>query len=246
MPTEPELTLRPATLEDADPLATLYLAAREAAHPAIPRPVHTEPEVRQWFRGRFAAPEAEIWLAEGDGGPVGLLLLEDDWVHSLYVDPARLARGIGSALLDLAKALRPGGLGLWVFESNEAARRFYARHGFGEVRRTDGSGNEEGEPDVELAWPDPASLTGMRRRIDAIDERLADLLAERAGLTAGIQRLKEVPGHAGRDPGREDEIVARMARRAPTLGERRIRRIMQQVISESLDAVEEQPGRFDG
>ena len=60
------------------------------------------------------------------------------------------------------------------------------------------------------------------------------------------QRLKEVPGHAGRDPRREDEIVARMARRAPTLGEPRIRRIMQQVISESLDAVEEQPGRFDG
>jgi hypothetical protein len=36
-----------------------------------------------------------------------------------------------------------------------------------------------------------------------------------------------------------------MARRAPTLGEPRIRRIMQQVISESLDAVEEQRGLLD-
>ncbi len=133
-----------------------------------------------------------------------------------------------------------------MFDSNAGAQRFYARHGFGEVRRTDGSDNEEREPDVEMAWPDPASLAGMRRRIDAIDDRLADLLAERAGLTARVQQVKEVPGQAGRDPDREDEIVARMARRAPALGEPRIRRIMQQVISESLDAATEQPGRSDG
>jgi chorismate mutase len=45
-----------------------------------------------------------------------------------------------------------------------------------------------------------------------------------------------VSGHAGRDREREDQIVARMARVAPELGEARMRRIMQQVISESLDA----------
>ena len=246
MPSEPDLTLRPATVEDAEPLAGLYLTAREAAYPAIPRSVHPAHEVRTWFRSRFDAPGTEVWLAARDDVPVGLLLLEDDWVHSLYVDPAMLGRGIGSALLDLAKALRPGGLGLWVFVSNAAARRFYARHGFGEVRRTDGSDNEEGEPDVEMAWPDPASLPGLRRRIDDIDDRLADLLTERARLTARVQRLKEVPGHAGRDPDREDEIVARMALRAPGLGEPRIRRIMQQVISESLDAATEQPGPREG
>ena len=246
MPSEPDLTLRPATLEDAEPLATLYLTAREAAYPSIPRSVHPASQVRQWFRGRFDTPGTEVWLAARDDVPVGLLLLEDDWVHSLYVDPALVGRGIGSALLDLAKSLRPDGLGLWVFVSNAGARRFYARHGFGEVRQTDGSDNEEREPDVELAWPDPASLAGMRHRIDAIDDRLADLLAERAGLTARVQQVKEVPGQAGRDPDREDEIVARMARRAPALGELRIRRIMQQVISESLDAATEQPGRSDG
>lgn len=246
MPSEPELTLRPASLQDADPLATLYLAARDAAHPSIPRLVHSEPEVRQWFRTRFDAPEAEVWLAERDGAPVGLLLLEDDWVHSLYVAPDLVRRGIGTALIDLAKALRPGGLGLWVFETNETAQRFYAHHGFAEVRRTDGTDNEERAPDVELAWPDPASLSGMRRRIDALDDRLADLLSERAALTARIQQVKEISGHDGRDPDREDQIVARMARRAPALGEPRIRRIMTQVISESLDAATEQPRPSDG
>jgi chorismate mutase/ribosomal protein S18 acetylase RimI-like enzyme len=242
MKTEHDLTVRPAGADDADALASLFLAAREAAYPAIPLPVHPPDDVRRWWRSRLAAGAAEAveaWVAERDGAPVGLLLLERDWVHSLYVDPALTGQGIGGTLLDLAKSLRPDGLGLWVFETNVAAQRFYRRHGFGEVRRTDGSDNEEHEPDVELAWPDPASIPGLRRRIDAVDVALARLLAERAELTAAVQRLKDVPGQAGRDREREDQIVARMARVAPGLGEDRIRRIMHQVISESLDAAEQ-------
>ncbi len=245
MPSEPDLTVRPAGVEDAEALATLYLAAREAAFPSMPRSVHPPEDVRRWMRSRFDADGVEVWLAERDDVPVALLILEHDWLHSLYVDPRLVRQGIGAGLLDLAKSLRPGGLGLWVFETNEGAQRFYARHGFAEVRRTDGSDNEEHEPDVELAWPDPG-LPGLRRRIDAVDDRLAALLAERAQLTARVQRLKDVPGQAGRDPDREDEIVARMARLAPALGEPRIRRIMHQVISESLDADTEQRRRSDG
>ena len=241
MNAEHDLTVRPAGPDDADALASLFLAAREAAYPAIPRPVHPPDDVRRWWRARVEAGSGEgvdVWLAERDDAPVALLLLEDDWLHSLYVDPRATGQGIGATLLDLAKSLRPEGLGLWVFETNEAAQRFYRRHGFGVVRRTDGSGNEERQPDVEMAWPDPASIPGIRRRIDAVDDALARLLAERARLTAAVQRLKQVPGHAGRDPERENQIVARMSRLAPGLGEDRIRRIMHQVISESLDAAE--------
>jgi chorismate mutase/GNAT superfamily N-acetyltransferase len=241
MPSEVPLdvTVRPATAGDADTLATLFLAAREAAFPAIPRPVHPPDDVRRWMRSRFDAPGCEVWLAEEGDATVGLLLLENTWVHSLYVDPDRTGEGIGSLLLDVAKHARPRGLGLWVFESNEAARRFYRRHGFVEVNRTDGSQNEEREPDVEMAWPDPASLQGLRGRIDDIDDQLALLLAQRAETTAQIQRVKDLPGHAGRDAEREDEIVRRMARLAPALGEERLRRIMHTVISESLDAADD-------
>jgi ribosomal protein S18 acetylase RimI-like enzyme len=56
-------------------------------------------------------------------------------------------------LLDLAKALQPAGLQLWVFETNVGAQRFYRRHGFVEVERTDGAGNEEKAPDIRMAWP---------------------------------------------------------------------------------------------
>lgn len=235
-----ELTVRPATPADADAAAALLLEAREAAFPAMPRGVHPPDDVRRWLRSRFEAPATELWLAEEQGAVVGLLLVEGDWLHSLYVAPARTGEGIGAMLLDLAKSRRPRRLGLWVFETNEPARRFYARHGFVEVRRSDGSENEEQEPDIEMAWPDLGSLAGLRGRIDDLDDRLASLLAERAELTAQVQRVKAVPGHAGRDPGREDEIVARMARLAPALGEPRLRRIMHAVISESLDAAEQE------
>jgi hypothetical protein len=72
-------------------------------------------------------------------------------VEHLYVQPDFQRAGIGSALLEVAKSRRPGGLRLWVFQRNHGARAVYARHGFTEVRFTDGSDNEEQEPDVFLA-----------------------------------------------------------------------------------------------
>lgn len=250
MPSEAvsDLTVRPAMPEDAEALATVYLDAREAAHPAIPPSVHPADDVRRWWRSRLeagagdAGDAVDVWLAQRDEEVVGLLLVERDWLHSLYVARGLTGQGIGAVLLDVAKALRPSGLGLWVFESNAAARRFYRRHGFAEVRRTDGSDNEERVPDVEMAWPDPGSIDALRRRVDDVDDRLAGLLGERARLTARIQRLKDVPGQAGRDRQREADIVTRMARLAPALGPERLARVMDAVITESLDAAESNPG----
>jgi GNAT superfamily N-acetyltransferase len=147
-----DLTLRPAGPEDAEALSALFLEARDAAYPSMPRLVHPPDDVRHWLRSRFDADGVEVWLAERDDVPVALLLLEEAWLHSLYVAPGLTGQGIGAVLLDLAKSLRPEGLGLWVFESNVDAQRFYRRHGFRVVRRTDGSENEEREPDVEMAW----------------------------------------------------------------------------------------------
>ncbi len=51
-----------------------------------------------------------------------------------------------------AKQLRPAGLQLWTFASNVRAQRFYERHGFVVVERTDGSGNEEKAPGLRYRW----------------------------------------------------------------------------------------------
>jgi chorismate mutase/ribosomal protein S18 acetylase RimI-like enzyme len=237
-----DLALRRGTTHDADVLAELFLAARSAAFPAMPPTIHPPEEVHTWFRELLDpghpghGPEQEAWVAEQDGEIVGYLVVTPEWLDSLYVHPDVTGQGIGSVLLDLVKGLRPDGFGLWVFQSNVAAQRFYRRHGLVEVERTDGSGNEEQAPDIKMVWP--GAVAELRSRINDIDDRLAVLLNERAGVTAEIQRRKQVPGHAGRDPEREAEIVARMARRAPTLGEERLRQIMHTVISVSLDAAE--------
>jgi GNAT superfamily N-acetyltransferase len=74
-------------------------------------------------------------------------------LEELYVLPAWAGRGIRSRLIALAKHRRPAGLELWTFQANAGARRFYERHGFRAVEFTDGSGNEEGQPDVRYMWP---------------------------------------------------------------------------------------------
>ena len=80
------------------------------------------------------------------------MVLADDWVDQLYVAPEWTGNGLGSRLIEVAKRRRPGGLQLWTFQSNLGAQRFYERHGFSDAERTDGSGNEEGEPDVRFVW----------------------------------------------------------------------------------------------
>ena len=231
------VTLRPALPADAEAVGTLVTETRRAAVPHMPPSLHTSDEDRAWA-ARQVAGEREVWVAESGAGLVGYLILEPGWLHSIYVHPDLTGRGIGSFLLDFVKSLRPEGFSLWVFESNEPAQRFYRRHGLVELRRTDGSDNEERAPDIEMAWLGVDPLSALRRRIDEVDDDLAALLDRRAVLTALVQGQKEVPGHAGRDPDREAEIARRVAKAAPHLGPRRIRRIMHVVISESLDAAE--------
>jgi chorismate mutase/GNAT superfamily N-acetyltransferase len=232
-----DLLVRPGNPADLDAVATMFSTARRAAVPSMPPPVHTVEEDRAWLADQLAG-DREAWVAERDGQVLGLLLLENDWLHSLYVDPRHQGEGIGSVLVELAKTLRPEGLRLWVFQTNTGARRLYARHGFVEKEETDGRDNEERAPDVRLQWsPVPeVSVAELRGRIDVIDDHLARLLDERAQLTAQIQERKRTPGHGGRDPGREREIVERMAEHAPRLGAERLALIMDAVIRASLDA----------
>jgi putative acetyltransferase len=81
----------------------------------------------------------------------GFIAFRENWIDQFYVLPVRQGHGIGSALLDIAKAAHPE-LSLWTFERNDPARRFYERRGFVAVDWTDGSGNEEREPDVLYRW----------------------------------------------------------------------------------------------
>jgi len=238
-----DLVLRPAGPGEADALADLHTAARAAAVPAMPATVHTPEETRAWMRGRVGTTH-EVWVAERDEELLGYTALsaasaEDGaWLDDLYVAPGRTGQRVGSALLELATSLRPDGFALWVFASNEGARRFYRRHGLLELEETDGSANEERAADVRMAWPGSDPVGYLRRQLDAVDDELAVLLGRRAALTAAVQRYKEVPGHAGRDAEREAAIARRMALRAPGLPEEAWQRIVHEVITVSLDVAD--------
>ena len=138
---------------DARAAADLYLRARAAALHAgsIPAGVHDDDDVRDHFAAHIAE-DCELWVAEHDGALAGILVLDGEFVDQLYVEPDLTGRGIGSALLAVAKRERPQGLQLWTFQSNTGAQRFYERHGFVAVRRTDGRDNEERAPDILYAY----------------------------------------------------------------------------------------------
>lgn len=143
--------MRTAAAQDAAAVADCYLRARRAAVPAIPPPVHPDAEVRAWFADTVL-PGQEVWVAEASPAVVAMMVLDGDRVEQRYVDPAWTGRGIGSQLIDLAKAQRPRGLRLQAFQPHTRAHRFYERHGFVAAGRTDGAANEERAPDAGYAW----------------------------------------------------------------------------------------------
>ena len=147
------VTIRRGGPADAGAAAEVWLRARRegAAAGTIPAPVHDDDDVRGYF-GTHVVEACELWLAEQGTGVAGLLVLDGEWLEHLYVEPGLTGHGIGARLLEVAKRERPDGLRLWTFAANAGAQRFYERHGFTALRRTDGASNEERAPDVLYAW----------------------------------------------------------------------------------------------
>jgi GNAT superfamily N-acetyltransferase len=146
--------VRPGRVEEKDALARLFVRARNEMTYVPPVP---DEAVGVIADDLFASNE-DVWVAEEDGRLLGFLAIRrsrtNGWetLERMYVDPPAQGRGVGTVLLDQAKALRPEGLHLWVFQKNTGARRFYERHGFRLVKLTDGADNMEHEPDALYAW----------------------------------------------------------------------------------------------
>ena len=63
------------------------------------------------------------------------MALSPGWVDQLYVHIGHQGKGLGTRLLNQAKASSPAGLQLYTFQRNENAQAFYLSHGFAEVER---------------------------------------------------------------------------------------------------------------
>lgn len=138
----------------------------------VPQDLHTSAEDRRWMRDVLASQMVLVAEVRGTSetcdasgascdtgdasaagsGIVGLLSMAEGTIHNLYIRPGYQNQGIGHRLIETAKTCSGGELQLWVFEPNEGAIRFYERHGFVILRKTDGRENEEKVPDRLMAW----------------------------------------------------------------------------------------------
>jgi GNAT superfamily N-acetyltransferase len=158
--------LRSGRADDGRAIAAVFGAAR-AEMLYLPH-LHTKAEDVAFFSERVL-PTSQVTVAETVVETVGETVSEtvaepvselvafsavkDGWLDHLYVHPAHQGVGIGGALLGHAMRESPEGLTLWAFAANHRAIALYGRAGFVEVLRTDGSANEEHEPDVQMRWP---------------------------------------------------------------------------------------------
>jgi len=141
--------LRQLELAEMDVAAQVLRAAFDRALPSLAG-LHTPEEDRWFFRERVFG-SCKVWGAFDDAVMTGIIAFREDWIDQLYVLPQVQRRGVGSGLLKVAQNAFDR-LQLWTFQRNRPARRFYEARGFALVRETDGSGNEEREPDALYLW----------------------------------------------------------------------------------------------
>jgi ribosomal protein S18 acetylase RimI-like enzyme len=144
------MRLRPAQPSDVEALVEIHMSSLRQAMPWLPQ-LHTREET-VWWMGHQVLGRLRVCVAESGGLVVGYAALGPGELEQLYVRPGHQGRGVGSLLLKHAKTLEPQGLELWVFQRNTRARAFYEAHDFQAVSFTDGSRNEEREPDARYAW----------------------------------------------------------------------------------------------
>lgn len=148
-PTQPAgrrlpVAIRRASAGDAAVLVGIQAAASIAAFTRIfppdryPFPVAA---VRERWDTELAGGPAEVYIAEEQRTPVGLVAVKPGWLEALYVLPSHWGAGIAARLhrhaLDRLEVQGARTAKLWVLEHNDRARAFYERQGWrpnGETR----------------------------------------------------------------------------------------------------------------
>jgi len=144
-----DLTIRRLGFAGMDDAAVVHRVAFDDRLPWL-ADLHTPEEDRSHFR-EHVFQKCEVWGALDNTRLIGIIAFREGWIDHLYVLPSAQGHGVGTALLDVAKsAYSP--LNLWTFQRNTQARRFYETRGFVLIKETDGTTNEEKEPDALYRW----------------------------------------------------------------------------------------------
>jgi len=116
---------------DVDAVIAIWEAANALAHPFLSTDfVNT---VRTDMREIYL-PNAETWVVEQDGEPVGFIAMIGTEIGGLFLDPRHHGKGLGRAMVDAVVAVK-GPLRVDVFAENVIGRKFYDGYGFTAVDR---------------------------------------------------------------------------------------------------------------
>lgn len=128
------MEIRPFTEADRPFLRTLFLAARRHNWHWL--------DGGEWQLEDFdeVILGETVLVAEADGRRAGFagLLENDNFLHSLYVDPDWQGHGIGSALLRAVEARFTSTGALKCLLKNTAAQAFYLKHGWKKISQGEG------------------------------------------------------------------------------------------------------------
>jgi GNAT superfamily N-acetyltransferase len=149
------VAIRRLTPADASDIARVHRVSFDDRLPWLSG-IHTPDEDLAYFRDTVCAT-CVLWGAFEGQRLIAFIAFRDGWIDHLFVAPDKQMMGLGTRLLDQAKAVQQR-LRLWTFQRNDGARNFYERGGFIQIDITDGSGNEEREPDVLYEWGGTASF----------------------------------------------------------------------------------------
>lgn len=118
--------IREYTTSDTDALIGIWDKANALAHPFLATDFVAF--VKDAMRDTYL-PNAETWVLEDDGNPIGFIAMIGNEIGGLFLDPDHQGRGHGRAMVDHVVGIK-GPLRVEVFKENNVGRPFYERYGF--------------------------------------------------------------------------------------------------------------------
>lgn len=153
--------IRPLVEADIGPVVRLWHDTWHENLPGLKHP-HALPQWEERFRTQVL-PGCRVWVVEVGRAPAGFMALDvaRGRLDQLFIATRFQRRGLGSLLLQKARALCPGGLSLHTLVENNKARRFYEKQGFRRIAA--GVNPIHGQPNLEYHWATadhPQTATG--------------------------------------------------------------------------------------
>jgi len=139
--------IRKYSAEDTEALISIWDNAEALAHPFLLSEVRDQ--VRRDMRSLYL-PNAETWVLEDEGVPVGFIAMIDKEIGGLFLDPSQQGKGKGREMVDHVVAIK-GPLTVEVFKDNKIGLPFYERYGF--VVTGEGMFEASGDETFKMAMP---------------------------------------------------------------------------------------------